>query len=244
MRASAARKPARQPARIELDRVLVEMGEIEDASEPLGEVDKDVAAEDRGSAAAPVQMDDAPSADGGAQQVHLFAQKIGIGRDRRRLAHRLGGAAAIEAELAAIGDMQIERQRRLRRQRREPRRVSLRPHIGGEMRRGRIGRVARHRALGEGQGRAHASKLEALGSRGVDRDQIGAQRARIGTAHDKLAVWLGNPCGTGLTLALRFRAGIASGRRSGLFPVNESRLRSNPRSDRLRGVSRARRWND
>ena len=65
--------------------MLVEMGEIEDAPEPPRKVDQDVAAEDRGSAAAPVQMDDAPSSDGGAQRGPLFAQKIGIGGDRARL---------------------------------------------------------------------------------------------------------------------------------------------------------------
>jgi hypothetical protein len=194
---------SRHPARIELDRMLIEMVEIEGAAQPVGKVDKGLAAENRWGAATPMQMHDAPSTDRRAHKIDFRPEKVGIGGDRGRLTHRLGGAAAVEAELAAIGDMQVERQCRLRRQRREPRRVGFGLHVGGEMRCGRIGRVTRHCAFSEGQGRAHAGEHEAAGGRGVDRDQIRARTDRTDTAQNKLASWLGKPCCTALTITLR-----------------------------------------
>ena len=116
MRASTAARP-RVSRRVELDCVLIEAGEIEGAAQPIDKVDENFTPEDRGSAAAPVQADDAAPADRRAQKIDFRPEEVGIGGDRGYLTHRLGGAAAVEAELAAIGNVQIERQRRLRRQR-------------------------------------------------------------------------------------------------------------------------------
>jgi hypothetical protein len=108
------------------------------------------------------------------------------------------------------------------------------------MRRGRIGRVTRHSALGECQGRAHAQSLKQPSAAALIEINSAHERTEPTLAHDKLASWLGNPCRTGLTTALRSCAGIKLRRRSPLFSVNESRLSPNPRGDPLRGVRRAR----
>jgi hypothetical protein len=79
--------------------------EIEGATQPVGEVDKGVAAQNRRSAAAPMQTHNASSTDCSAEKIDLRPEEIGIGRDRAHLAHRPCGAATVETELGAIGDM-------------------------------------------------------------------------------------------------------------------------------------------
>jgi hypothetical protein len=75
-------EPRGHAARIELDRMLGHVGEVERAPEPVDEVDEDFGAEDRRRAAAPMQVNDRPAADDGAQQFDFPAEVIGIGHDR------------------------------------------------------------------------------------------------------------------------------------------------------------------
>ena len=144
-----ARERAVDMARIELDRVLAQAREIERLLEP-GDDPGEVQAAERGRrAAAPVQVRHRMRADALGDEADLGDQHGGVGVDRLLLADRLGVAAAIEAELAAERDVQIERERRARGQLGEPGRVGVGPDVLGKMRRGRIGGVARHVLLGE-----------------------------------------------------------------------------------------------
>ena len=115
-----------EPARIELDGVFLQRREIEQRGEPRGDGLQPVRAEDRGRAAAPVQMLELAALEP-VEQLDLVDQPLGIGVDRLALAHRAGVAAAIEAELGAERHVDIERERRLGRQRGEPLGIAVGP---------------------------------------------------------------------------------------------------------------------
>jgi hypothetical protein len=76
-------------------------------------------------AAAKMDMRDGLPGEPRSDQLDLTLQQLGIGGDRRVAAGHRGVAAAIEAQLGAERHMQIERNRRIGRQRREPALISL-----------------------------------------------------------------------------------------------------------------------
>ena len=122
------------------------------AAQGIGQCAQPRAAQQARRAAAPMGVDDLARGRGLGDEVDFAGKRLGIGVERLVPARRPGVAAAIGAELAAIGHMEIERQPRLRPAGRQARRAILvRPDRIGEMRRGRIARVARHRFFGENQ---------------------------------------------------------------------------------------------
>ena len=149
-----AHQRAVDPARVELDRVLLEGRQIEARGQFRGHGLQPFRAEDRGRAAAPVQMGElAPGQ--ALQQLDFLEQPVGIGVDRLALAYGAGITAAVEAHLGAERHVDIERQAGIARQLAQPLAIEFRPDGGREMRRGRVGRVARDVAFGEREGGAH-----------------------------------------------------------------------------------------
>jgi hypothetical protein len=118
--AQSRREARRHAAGIELDGMLGDWREIECPLEPINEVNDNFGAENRRRAATPMQMNGRPAAEHGSDQLDFVPEMVGIGHHRRPLPHRLGGAAAIEAEFAAVRNMHIKRQLCLIRQRFEP----------------------------------------------------------------------------------------------------------------------------
>jgi hypothetical protein len=148
-RTQCLRKRGVALARIDLDRVLGHARAVEPARDPFAQRDQPFRAEHRGRAAAPMDRRHRLALGARADEIDLLRQQFRIGVDRRAPAHDPGMTAAIEAKLGAIGYMQVERQARLRIERGEPVRIGRSPDGRAEMRRGRIGRVARRRLLGE-----------------------------------------------------------------------------------------------
>ena len=138
-------------ARIEFDRDFGVRGEIEMAAQGIGQFAQPFAAQQARRAAAPMGVDDLACGRGLGDHVDFAGERLGISVERLVLARGPGVAAAIGAELAAIGHMEIERQPRFRRQRAKPARELVRPDRIGKMRSGRIARVAGHRFLGQNQ---------------------------------------------------------------------------------------------
>ena len=136
-------------ARIDLDRVLGDARAVEPAYDPFAQRDQSFGTEHRGRAAAPMDRRHALAFRARGDEIDFLRQQFRIGVDRRTPLHDLGVTAAIEAEPGAVGNMQVERQARLRIERIEPVRIGGSPDGRAEMRRGRIGCVARRRLLGE-----------------------------------------------------------------------------------------------
>ncbi len=153
-RGQRARQRFVEPARVELDGVLLQARQVEQRGEPRGDRLQPMRPQDRGRAAAPMQMGELAAAQG-AEQRDLVEQALGVGLDRLAPAHGVRIAAAIEAQLGAERHVDVKREARLVRQRREPVGIGRWPDGGGEMRRGRVGGVARHVALGERERFAH-----------------------------------------------------------------------------------------
>ena len=94
-------------------------------------------------AAAKMEVSDGLAGEPRSDQVDLAFQQLGIGGDRRMAAGDRGVAAAIEAQLGAERYVQIERNRRRRRQRREPALIGRGVDPGAELHGRRIAGVTR-----------------------------------------------------------------------------------------------------
>jgi hypothetical protein len=94
-------------------------------------------------AAAKMEVSDGVAGEPRSDQVDLAFQQLGIGGDRRVAACDRGVAAAIEAQLGAERYMQVERNRRVDRQRREPSLTSRAVDPGAELHGRRIAGVTR-----------------------------------------------------------------------------------------------------
>ena len=84
-------------------------------------------------------------------QVDLALQQPEVACHRSVAAHDVRVTAAEPAEAVAEGDVEVKRQRRLRRDLVEPARMGLGADAGVEMRRGRIARATRHGPVVPGQ---------------------------------------------------------------------------------------------
>ena len=107
MSRSACASGAREIARIEFDGVLADRRQIEAMGEFVGDEFEQVGVEDRGRAAAPMDMCDLALVGMLGDQRDLFHQALRIGFDRFVAQRRLGVAAAVVANLAAEGDVQV-----------------------------------------------------------------------------------------------------------------------------------------
>ena len=94
-------------ARIEFDRVLAHRRQIETVGDLVGDEFEQVGVEDRGRAAAPMDMRDLALAGMAGDQRDLFDQALRVGLDRLVAQRRLGMAAAVVAKLPAEGNVQI-----------------------------------------------------------------------------------------------------------------------------------------
>ncbi len=102
-------------------------------------------ADDRGRAPAEMQMDHRHHRrQPGRHQIDLRLELRQIGGDPVGPLGDEGVTAAIPAELAAVGNVEIEGEARLGRQRRQPGPIILTAHRGREMGGGRIARVTRY----------------------------------------------------------------------------------------------------
>ena len=139
-------------ARIELDRMFRDIRQIEELPQRRAQAQQAFRSHEARRTSAPVDVRDAPRAGRPCQQRHFLFKRRRIGVQRLAAPHGLCIAAAIGADRRAVGHVQIERERGLRRERSEPAARGLVTH-GREMRRGRVARVARGRAFRENEGR-------------------------------------------------------------------------------------------
>ena len=115
------------PARIEFDCEFGLAIEIETVMQSRHNALEMAFLQDIGRAAAKVECRYAPpAADRGADKIDLLQQRFDIIVDRASASRHRGVAAAIPAEFLAEGDVQIERERRVRRDGAEPFGISVR----------------------------------------------------------------------------------------------------------------------
>ena len=108
-------------ARIKLDGMLYDARQVEPVPQPLHQPGDALRPEQARRATAPVQVGDAPRRGFTGEQVDLRQQHLGIVVQRPGLAGRLGVAAAIGADVPAIRDMDVERDRGVTVERGQPR---------------------------------------------------------------------------------------------------------------------------
>ena len=104
-----------------------------------------VQSENAGRAAAPMQpRDGRPFLHKTCDDLDFALERVAITGDDIDTMRHLGVAAAIEADFAAVGDVQIDRDAFLPLETAEPRGLLAGTDRRREIRRGRIGRIARH----------------------------------------------------------------------------------------------------
>ncbi len=162
--AKCSRKGRRETARVELDSVLLEFGQIERVAQRLSDAVKPFGSQDGWRAAAPMNVNDLATAGPSTEDRDFVDQLPRIGFDGVAPQSRFGMTAAVEAKLRAIGNMQIERERGVVMQRREPGRVCSGVDRRGEMGCRGIGGVSRHR-LSQKVGQIRRPHLAPVGSR-------------------------------------------------------------------------------
>ena len=146
-----ARPLLAQMARIELDRVLGIRPDVEETVEVADDRLEGLGGEQVGRAAAPMDMRHRPPADPRRDHGDFRPEHLDVGLDRRIAPRRLGGAAAVVADGVAERDVDVERDGAvLRRCPVEKAAIGVRADVGREVRRRRIGGVARYGGANEG----------------------------------------------------------------------------------------------
>jgi hypothetical protein len=101
-----------------------------------------------------------PSSQRRGDEVQLTQHQIEIGGDRLVAPGHRGVTGAIPAEAMAERQVDVERERQIRRQCPEPAAILRRPDAGVKVRRRRVARIARHSAIVPGeQLRSHGERF-------------------------------------------------------------------------------------
>lgn len=167
----------RESARVDLHGMGSDMTEIEARPQTTQQGGEAVRREDVRRAAAPVDLHNASRRRCVGRQIDLPPERFRISVEQFVATHRGGVAAAVPAQVATVRDVDVDGQRRFRRQGVEPARKAGAVHLRGEVRRRGVARVAGRgpAAVGDERGTHPRTRAEAASLR-LEAAQLRARR--------------------------------------------------------------------